>query len=692
MNRRRQTSLSGRAEIRLEQRAELWNQRPEFRALPSLPEFISIACLTSRRQWTDAQRRMMRSGLKSYGVLLGIVVAMLAVIAWVGRESYGQFHARSYRDQLLVAEIADVPALIESNRDYDRWSRPLLVASVTEPDASPRVRRNVAIALLDSDPQQVDVLIEEIATSAPDELPVLVEALRGARETVANAIGPALRSEDRAARLNAASVLAMLNLTDSVELQSVVEQIAIDLTESPVTLSSYLARLKPVGSRLVPSLLKLAASEHVSERNAAAVALNEYYQPTPVELADLIELATAEQFRILTPLIERGDVATIPLLQERLQAERHTPWPDTNHERMGIAEPIRDEISKAHGVCRNGFAFAPWLPFDRVDPLGTELGKHAYRPTRLRPFMTKDGLRASVVWVRDGREWDWASPLSKDEMTAEAGRMKERGLFPCDVAGFLNAENEQRFAAVWEEPASVGEQRELYFGQPPEESNRLQALFGNRGFRAFTRQIYTANAFQELRHSMVWGFDAQHVDEFYYDVLDENIFAITSRAYDCPIDVCVTRRSGHKTDAYYGAIWVMIDRRFDRVMRFGDSLEEHSAQTRELADKGYRVASVSATEVEDGGRRVATVWIRPKTKPNSAHAFAARQANCAAALAKFGHFGDVVEKLRGDCSVALRAELVHVFSSHGCDPERRDPRVLCGRERGFSAITTDGAW
>ena len=668
MNRRRQTTMSGRAELRLETRVDIWSQRPEFRSLPSLAEFVTIATLTSRKTWTDEQRRMMRSASRSYGLLLALGLVILIAMGWAGRSFYGNLRATSFRDQLLVAKVQDVPELIQENELYAAWSQPLLREVLQSNSIGRRARRNVAMALLPNDETQLELLKNEIITAEPVELPVLVQAVAGSRDRVIEYLRPELTSQNQRTRLNAATTLAALGATDRKLWEGIGETIAYDLTESPLGLSSYLPQLKPVAEVLIPTLRKLVASDQVYQRDAAAVVLNEYYNPTPIELADLIEQTTAEQFRILFPLIEKHGQRLIPILTERFREKRHTPWQESDVKDKSVPDAIRTEFRNENGIIHDSFALVPWLSLDRVETLVTDLKQYGYRPIRLRPFSTTEGLRAAVLWSRDNREWEFAIGLTADEMTERAKSLESKDLLACDVAGYLDANKQERFAALWESRDASGEQREFYFGQSNEESLRQQQEFANRGFRAFTRHLYTFEDLTTLRHSMIWGSDAQHVDEFYVDTFFNEEFAVTSRAYDCPIDVCVMRHK--KTDAYYGAVWVMVDRDYDRDIRFGLTPVEHLQSVQELIDDGYRPSSLTSAEVADGIQQVASIWRRPKTTPESKFRFARQQANLAAALTRLNRMDEVVSRLERDDNVALRTELTHVFHSHGCNPDQ----------------------
>jgi eukaryotic-like serine/threonine-protein kinase len=83
---RQRSTRSGRAELRLAERSQLWNARPERRQLPSLLEWISIRTLTRPSQWTASQRRVMRSAMRHHLRTLLIVAVLLLAGLLAGTE------------------------------------------------------------------------------------------------------------------------------------------------------------------------------------------------------------------------------------------------------------------------------------------------------------------------------------------------------------------------------------------------------------------------------------------------------------------------------------------------------------------------------------------------------------------------------------------------------------------------------
>jgi hypothetical protein len=158
LTRKQRETRRGRADLRLAERAALWNQKPESRHLPAWWECAAICLLTRRREWTAPQRRMMgRAG--RYHALRGTLLALtLALLALGGWWTAGTVEARARVNTLLSAGTADVPALVRDLGPYRRWADPLLRAKLAEAGPDEGKRLHLALALLPFDASQADYL------------------------------------------------------------------------------------------------------------------------------------------------------------------------------------------------------------------------------------------------------------------------------------------------------------------------------------------------------------------------------------------------------------------------------------------------------------------------------------------------------------------------------------------------------
>src|SRR5262249_42517383 len=86
--RRQQETRRGRAELLLAEKTDFWMARPERRYLPSWWQWLRVRTLTSKADWTTAERAMMRSAGRTH-LVRGILLAIgLALVGFGAREGY----------------------------------------------------------------------------------------------------------------------------------------------------------------------------------------------------------------------------------------------------------------------------------------------------------------------------------------------------------------------------------------------------------------------------------------------------------------------------------------------------------------------------------------------------------------------------------------------------------------------------
>jgi serine/threonine protein kinase/formylglycine-generating enzyme required for sulfatase activity len=265
LTRKQKETRRGRVELLLTDRAAVWNARPENRQLPSLPQWLSIRLLTRPKDWTPAQRRLMRRAGRFHARRVALAVLALALLAFGGWWTHGALRARALVDTLLTAQTADVPAVARDLGPYRRWADPLLREALARAEADDDARKQLhaRLALLPSDPGQVDTLRERLITAAPDEIGAIREMLAPHRDALAVPLWAVL--EDRAAdpgrRLRAACALAVY-APDDGRWEKVGGDVAGRLVaENALVVGKWAAALKPVRRSLLPPLAALLLDE-----------------------------------------------------------------------------------------------------------------------------------------------------------------------------------------------------------------------------------------------------------------------------------------------------------------------------------------------------------------------------------------------------------------------------------------------
>jgi serine/threonine protein kinase/formylglycine-generating enzyme required for sulfatase activity len=177
LTRKQRETRRGRAALRLAERAAQWNTKPENRHLPAWWEWANIRLFTRQRDWTASQRTMMRKAGRYHLVRAAALLVLLALIGWGAFEVHGRIQATARVSALAHAETTDVSRLIAELEPYRRWADPVLAERAAAAKLDSKERLNLALALVESDPAQVDYLVERLLSVRPKDLIVIRAAL-----------------------------------------------------------------------------------------------------------------------------------------------------------------------------------------------------------------------------------------------------------------------------------------------------------------------------------------------------------------------------------------------------------------------------------------------------------------------------------------------------------------------------------
>ncbi len=310
LTRKQKETRRGRAELLLEDRAAVWNARPENRQLPSSLQWFQIKWFTTKKDWTPAQREMMGNAGR-YHALRGVLVALLlALLARGGYEMHGTVQAHALRDRLLDANAADVPTVVKEMHSYRRWIDPLLRDALYEAEANEDTRRQLhaSLALLPVDPGRVDYLYGRLLDAQPHEVPVIRDALAPHKEALLDKLWAVVENSGKGKepqRLRAAAALAKYD-PDNKKWAKSSHRIVKDLVlENPVFLGQWSESFRPVkNSFLAPlgDIFRDHNSERAAERTLATNILADYAADNPPVLADLLMDADDKQFAVIYPV------------------------------------------------------------------------------------------------------------------------------------------------------------------------------------------------------------------------------------------------------------------------------------------------------------------------------------------------------------------------------------------------------
>jgi serine/threonine protein kinase/formylglycine-generating enzyme required for sulfatase activity len=333
LTRKQQESRRGRAELRLAERSAVWNDKPENRQLPSLWEFLNIACLTERKKWTGPQQKLMRKARQVLALRTTVAAALLIAVFLGARQINGNFQARSLVKRLATADIAEVPGIVSELEGYRQWADPILREEHLTAQTGSGRRLHVDLALLPSDGARISDLRDQLPILSPAEFVVVRDFLRRyvPQEVFAESVteplwkvalgtgaGDSAMQEQQ--RFQAACALASFVPRDNrwTEISAFVSNRLVTLEAS--ALVSWREALRPSRDQFIKPLVSIFRDRSQSQltRARAADLLTVYAVDRPDQLFDLLADSEIFQFPVIFDRL-RPKNTVVALAQELLR-------------------------------------------------------------------------------------------------------------------------------------------------------------------------------------------------------------------------------------------------------------------------------------------------------------------------------------------------------------------------------------
>lgn len=145
LSREQKRTMCGRAELSLEERSALWNDRPENLRLPGWWEYGTIRLLVRRFVWTNPEKEMMRAAARYYRKWTVVALILTFAVYWSSKEAADWMRVRTLMKALdvgaerkVVSELSSIP----------HWAVTPLEERLGSENASPEVRAVCAAALI----------------------------------------------------------------------------------------------------------------------------------------------------------------------------------------------------------------------------------------------------------------------------------------------------------------------------------------------------------------------------------------------------------------------------------------------------------------------------------------------------------------------------------------------------------------
>jgi eukaryotic-like serine/threonine-protein kinase len=361
LTRKQAETRRGRAQLRLEERAALWTRKTERKQLPSVTEWLGIRVLTCKREWTEAQQRMMRAASRLHLTHAALLACLIGLLAAVGFGAQHVFRERARAElidnlvrQLWTIDLVNLPDLLDKLDTYhDEWSdRVAKVADDPVETAGRRLRAHLALGRRDGG--RADYLSARLleANATGEALTARDHALvREELRPWKDRLTPALWHEARDARvssgrlLRTAATLAAFE-PSSAEWDGVAEPLAKALvSHDPVRLEPWLDALEPMRVRLAAPLVRIFSENEAptNQRLMAASIVRKYVDDdrdflSPDQFLDLVLNANHDQYALLLPLVRtRSSEIAAPLRATLHKSAPLTPKGERQIERQANA-------------------------------------------------------------------------------------------------------------------------------------------------------------------------------------------------------------------------------------------------------------------------------------------------------------------------------------------------------------------
>jgi len=350
LTRKQKETKRGRSELRLADRAAIWNARPENRQLPSFFQWLNIRWFTRKKNWTPPQRKMMRKASQHYAVLGVMVAVLLTAGTMTGLVIQGRVadekkatRAADLVQRLLDAETAQVPDIIDRLKEYRVWADPLLKEEYAKEPPGSRRKLYAGLALLRTDKQYLEFVFPQLLEASPQEIWFLHKELllyQGElQERLWKTVATPEKEHDQHG-LSAACMLACLSSGKEANWPkisaTVVEKVLASIQKNPSNYSVFLTMFQPVSDHLLAPLSSVYRSKDRSdsERSFATNILAEFAKDRPEALVDLLLDADEKQFVVIFPKIEGQLDKASARFQEIVKAPLNSAISQENRERQ----------------------------------------------------------------------------------------------------------------------------------------------------------------------------------------------------------------------------------------------------------------------------------------------------------------------------------------------------------------------
>ena len=680
-------SIRGRARLRLRELSQYWKSTRDNRFLPNILEYLRMLVLTRSANRNADESKLMSAATRFHGARSAVVVTVVAILALSATAVAKQMRERSQVkesalrvNQLLAADIDNVPRVIAAMQPLDDRARSLLRNVVGGDQYLPTEKLKARLALVETEPEQVQPLVQAVTTSQVKEIALICRRMRPHHKQATESLWSIIQSEkiDEVSWLHAAVALAQLDSDDerwSGFADRLARAVVSQSTPMVVEMAPALSNLSSEFNETVESLFRSSPSAVVGAN--AAVLLAQNLKSSDPLLADLLVSASPAQFEILFGVALSNPDPIKQLLQLELtkRAEHHWPESSLEPDTPEADESIRQSLEDAGGMLTPSLAMCQQLPLKEFVPLAEKMTECGYRPESVRSYQTDGQSFVAAVWHRDGRAWKFTRDVGSDEVNIRSQDLKEQGLLPNDVTLILSRDDDREnveYGVLWISMDESVIDSKIYVGVKEEDHASHWGPLNDGKFvpKSNLKFIHPDG---EPRYCSVRKKMLLHptYDDAWHDVQADYEARILDGWQQ--IDVRLNPEGGVESDLSWAATWWNGGIYESQTPNLLD-LQEHLETCRKLAAQGFRPVNISV--VDHDGLIAASVWHRPHLTERDQDSVASRQANAIIALVRLGDVESLWPSLESRPDPRLRSFLIDRLAALGAEPQILVRRLL----------------
>jgi formylglycine-generating enzyme required for sulfatase activity len=341
LTRKQRETKKGRAELKLAERAAAWGVNKESKQLPSLLEWFQIRRLTESAKWKANEKGLMRTADRYHTTraLLATTFLIALVLSGLGIKRWNDQRLMDREAASLVStiEAADFGKLDDEFKKLPALRAvvdPKLKAALeqTKPDSNERLK--LSLALLPSDPTQLDSLVMRLQSAPAPQVQLIVDQLRPHKDRILDSLWSAVEGENKAAWLPVASALADYD-SGNQRWRGIAAKVSDTLVRDPLRVSIWIELLRPAALHLNPELQRLYAATPDATVTQAQIDL----------ATDILETYAANDFAVLHELILSGSVEQFARMFKKYEVFRKE-----------ALTQLRDDVAQSFVPDRNSSA------------------------------------------------------------------------------------------------------------------------------------------------------------------------------------------------------------------------------------------------------------------------------------------------------------------------------------------------